>query len=70
VLSDFGLLSSQWFATIFLERRSVKPQVEFKLNVLSVGELLWDVFGEQEFLGGAPLNFSVASQRLDNPAIF
>jgi len=40
------------------------------LNVLSVGELLWDVFGEQEFLGGAPLNFSVASQRLDNPAIF
>lgn len=44
--------------------------MEFKLNILSVGEVLWDVFGEQEFLGGAPLNFAVASQRLGNPAVF
>lgn len=37
------------------------------MRILSVGELLWDVFGEREFLGGAPLNFSVAAQRLGNP---
>jgi fructokinase len=28
--------------------------------------VLWDVFGEAELLGGAPLNFSVAAQRLAN----
>ena len=38
------------------------------MRVLSVGEILWDVFGEQEFLGGAPLNFSVSAQRLGNSA--
>jgi fructokinase len=36
------------------------------LRILSVGEILWDVFGEREFLGGAPLNFSVSAQRLGN----
>lgn len=41
---------------------------EFSLRVLSIGEILWDVFGEQEFLGGAPLNFSVSVQRLGNCA--
>ncbi len=29
-----------------------------------MGEVLWDVFGEAEYLGGAPLNFSAVSQRL------
>lgn len=38
------------------------------MQILSVGELLWDVFGETEFLGGAPLNFSVTIQRLGHPA--
>lgn len=33
-----------------------------------MGEVLWDVFGATEYLGGAPLNFSVASQRLGNTA--
>lgn len=36
------------------------------MRILSVGEILWDVFGEKEFLGGAPLNFSVSAQRLGN----
>jgi fructokinase len=36
------------------------------LRILSIGEILWDVFGEREFLGGAPLNFSVSAQRLGN----
>lgn len=36
------------------------------MRILSVGEILWDVFSEREFLGGAPLNFSVSAQRLGN----
>jgi fructokinase len=36
------------------------------VRILSIGEVLWDVFGEREFLGGAPLNFSVSAQRLRN----
>lgn len=36
------------------------------MRIVSVGEVLWDVIGDQEFLGGAPLNFSVSSQRLGN----
>jgi len=38
------------------------------MKILSVGEVLWDVFGDVEYLGGAPLNFSVASQRLGDQA--
>lgn len=38
------------------------------VRVVSVGEVLWDVFGENEFLGGAPLNFSSNLQRLGNSA--
>jgi fructokinase len=29
-----------------------------------MGEILWDVFEDAEFLGGAPLNFSAAAERL------
>lgn len=36
------------------------------MRIVSIGEVLWDVFGAQEFLGGAPLNFSAAAQRLGN----
>jgi fructokinase len=36
------------------------------VKILSIGEVLWDVFGEIEYLGGAPLNFSAVSQRLGN----
>ncbi|MFZ0662602.1 MAG: carbohydrate kinase [Acidobacteriaceae bacterium] len=36
------------------------------MRIVSVGEILWDVLGEGEFLGGAPLNFSICSQRLGN----
>lgn len=28
------------------------------MNVLSFGEILWDVYPDQKFLGGAPLNFA------------
>lgn len=38
------------------------------MRVISIGEVLWDVIGEREFLGGAPLNFSISAQRLGNEA--
>ena len=37
-----------------------------QLQVVSLGEILWDVFAHAEFLGGAPFNFSVSLQRLGN----
>jgi fructokinase len=37
------------------------------LQILAIGEILWDVFDRADFLGGAPLNFSAAAQRLGNP---
>jgi len=36
------------------------------VQIVSFGEVLWDVFGEKEFLGGAPLNFSASARRLGN----
>jgi fructokinase len=36
--------------------------------VWSIGEVLWDVFPDQERLGGAPLNFSANLQRLGHRA--
>jgi sugar/nucleoside kinase (ribokinase family) len=38
------------------------------MEVLSVGEILWDVFLDRELLGGAPLNFSVNAVRLGGTA--
>jgi fructokinase len=34
------------------------------VRVVSVGEILWDVIGENEYLGGAPLNFAAHIQKL------
>jgi fructokinase len=34
------------------------------VRIVSVGEILWDVIGENEYLGGAPLNFAVHARRL------
>ena len=42
------------------------PWEEAHLRILSFGEVLWDVFGEQEYLGGAPLNFAIAARKLGN----
>ena len=40
------------------------------MKIVVAGELLWDVFPTKEFLGGAPLNFSAAAQRLGNETTF
>ena len=34
------------------------------MRIVSVGEILWDVIGENEYLGGAPLNFAAHAQKL------
>ena len=34
------------------------------MRLISIGEILWDVIGGQEHLGGAPLNLSVHASRL------
>jgi fructokinase len=39
------------------------------MNILGVGEVLWDVFPSQEHLGGAALNFCANVQRLGGRAI-
>ena len=38
------------------------------MKVLSIGEILWDVMGEREFLGGAPLNVCANLQRCGDQA--
>jgi fructokinase len=40
------------------------------VRIVSIGEVIWDVIGNREFLGGAPLNFSVSSQRLGSEVVF
>jgi fructokinase len=40
------------------------------MKVLSIGEVLWDVFDETEMIGGAPLNFAASLLRLgDYPEV-
>ncbi len=34
------------------------------MRIVSVGEILWDVIGERDYLGGAPLNFAAHARRL------
>ena len=34
------------------------------MNLISIGEVLWDVVGETDHLGGAPLNFAAHAAKL------
>lgn len=40
------------------------------MNIVSIGEILWDVFDHSETLGGAPFNFSVHATRLGHNVSF
>ena len=40
------------------------------MTILSIGEILWDVFPDAERLGGAPFNFAVHAHRLGHRMIF
>ncbi len=40
------------------------------MRIVSIGEVLWDVIGDQEYLGGAALNFSAHAARLGHDVFF
>ena len=40
------------------------------MRIISIGEVLWDVYENEEHIGGAPFNFSVHSMRLGNEVYF
>jgi len=40
------------------------------LRVISIGEILWDVYSEKEFIGGAPFNFCFNLSRLNQNFLF
>jgi len=40
------------------------------MRIVSIGEILWDVFPDGERLGGAPFNFSAHAARLGHEALF
>jgi fructokinase len=40
------------------------------MKIVSVGEVLWDVIGEREHLGGAPFNFAAHAKRLGHDVQF
>lgn len=40
------------------------------MRIISIGEILWDVHDKQEFIGGAPFNFSVNLRRLGHNVNF
>lgn len=40
------------------------------MKIISIGEILWDVFDHGEYLGGAPFNFAVHAQRLGHDVSF
>lgn len=40
------------------------------LRIVSIGEVLWDVFDNSEKLGGAPFNFAVHARRLGHQVAF
>ena len=40
------------------------------MNLLSIGEILWDLIGDDRHLGGAPFNLAVQAQRLGHNVAF
>lgn len=40
------------------------------MRIVSIGEVLWDVIGNQEYLGGAALNFAAHATRLGHEVMF
>jgi fructokinase len=40
------------------------------MKIVSIGEILWDVFPTGEHLGGAPFNFAVNAHRLGHQVLF
>jgi len=45
-------------------------QAKNQMTILSIGEILWDLFPDTERLGGAPFNFAAHTSRLGHRVIF
>ena len=52
----------------YLTRQHLGSQVISSARVVAIGEVLWDIFGNQFRLGGAPLNFAAHLSRLGHRA--
>src|ERR1019366_5344062 len=78
IISEWlGQSQSKVFMVVIRARqRSVAPNriigwlLENEMTVLSIGEILWDVFPDSARLGGAPFNFAVHAHRLGHRVIF
>ena len=78
IISEWlGQSQSKVFMVVIRARqRSVAPNrmigwlLENEMTVLSIGEILWDVFPDTARLGGAPFNFAVHAHRLGHRVIF
>ena len=40
------------------------------MRIVTIGEVLWDVIGDKEYLGGATLNFCAHAARLGHDVFF
>lgn len=40
------------------------------MRIISIGEVLWDIIGETEHLGGAPFNFAAQASKLGHEVLF
>jgi fructokinase len=40
-----------------------------KLNIIGIGEILWDIYADKKYLGGAPANFAIHCQQLGDNGI-
>jgi len=41
----------------------------WQVRIVSIGEILWDVIGPTEYLGGAPLNFAAHARKLGHEVV-
>ena len=78
IISEWlGQSQSKVFMVVIRARqRSAAPNrmigwlLENEMTILSIGEILWDVFPDTARLGGAPFNFAVHAHRLGHRVIF
>ena len=40
-----------------------------KFNIIGIGEILWDIYEDEKYLGGAPANFAIHCQQLGDNGI-
>ena len=46
-----------------------KKMEKTRFNIIGIGEILWDVYENEKYLGGAPANFAFHCQQLGDRGI-